>query len=116
MGLVYPERIALAQLPTPVRPSQKLAAALGVELMFKRDDLTGATLTGNKVRKLEFLMAEALASGADMVVTCGESSPIIVGPPLSPRRSWAFVRSCCCEPTIRRSRRRPKRTSFSIVS
>src|SRR5262249_55103298 len=37
----------------------------------KRDDLTGAALTGNKVRKLEFLLAEAQAEGADTVVTCG---------------------------------------------
>jgi D-cysteine desulfhydrase len=48
-----------------------LSTELGVELLFKRDDLTGSTLTGNKVRKLEFLAAEALASRADTLVTCG---------------------------------------------
>jgi D-cysteine desulfhydrase len=53
-----------------MRASRSLAPS-GVELLFKRDDLTGATLTGNKVRKLEFLLAEAIAVGADTVVTCG---------------------------------------------
>jgi D-cysteine desulfhydrase len=69
--LKYPTRIDLAQLPTPVRAAQKLSAELGVELLFKRDDLTGSTLTGNKVRKLEFLIADAIDSGADTLVTCG---------------------------------------------
>jgi D-cysteine desulfhydrase len=67
----YPERIALAQLPTPLQRLDRLGAALGVELWVKRDDLTGVELSGNKVRKLEFLLAEALAQGADTVVTCG---------------------------------------------
>jgi D-cysteine desulfhydrase len=69
--LDYPPRIALAQLPTPIRTARKLSAELGVDLLFKRDDLTGATLTGNKVRKLEFLLGEATATGADTIVTCG---------------------------------------------
>ena len=42
-----------------------------MELYVKRDDLTGAELTGNKARKLEFLLADALARGADTVITCG---------------------------------------------
>jgi D-cysteine desulfhydrase len=49
----------------------RTSAALGVEILAKRDDLTGAELTGNKVRKLEFLLAEAQAQGADTVITCG---------------------------------------------
>jgi D-cysteine desulfhydrase len=61
----------LAQLPTPIRAAPTLSKDLGVELHFKRDDLTGSTLTGNKVRKLEFLLAEAKERGADIVVTCG---------------------------------------------
>jgi D-cysteine desulfhydrase len=44
---------------------------LGIEVIFKRDDLTGSTLTGNKVRKLEYLLAEASDTGCNMVVTCG---------------------------------------------
>ncbi len=66
-----PRRLALAELPTPVRPAQRLSADLGVEILFKRDDLTGSTLTGNKVRKLEFLLAEAMEAKADTLVTCG---------------------------------------------
>jgi D-cysteine desulfhydrase len=69
--LHYPKRIELAALPTPIRPAQRLSDLLGVELLWKRDDLTGATLSGNKVRKLEFLVAEALDAGADTLVTCG---------------------------------------------
>ena len=43
----------------------------GLGRIFKRDDLTGAPLTGNKVRKLEFLLAEAEEKRADVVITCG---------------------------------------------
>ena len=43
----------------------------GVRWSIKRDDTSGLELSGNKVRKLEFLMAEALAGGHDCVVTCG---------------------------------------------
>jgi D-cysteine desulfhydrase len=49
----------------------RLSNELGVDLYMKRDDMTGMELSGNKVRKLEFLMAEALEKGADTVVTCG---------------------------------------------
>ncbi|MFO0580858.1 MAG: D-cysteine desulfhydrase family protein [Anaeromyxobacter sp.] len=66
-----PPRIPLARLPTPVEPSPRLGAALGVDLLYKRDDLTGLELSGNKARKLEFLVAEAEAVGADTLVTCG---------------------------------------------
>lgn len=71
MDLPYPERIPLARTPTPLERADRTSAALGVELFFKRDDLTGAELTGNKVRKLEFLFADARAREADMVITCG---------------------------------------------
>jgi len=69
--LTYPKRIPLAQLPTPVRPARQLSAELGTELLWKRDDLTGSTLTGNKVRKLEFLIADAMEAEADTLLTCG---------------------------------------------
>jgi D-cysteine desulfhydrase len=67
----YPDRIKRARLPTPVEPARRLSNKLGVELLFKRDDLTGASLSGNKIRKLEFLFADAAAQGADTVITCG---------------------------------------------
>ena len=66
-----PPRIPLARLPTPVEPSPRLGRALGIELLYARDDLSGLELTGNKARKLEFLLAEAEAEGADTLVTCG---------------------------------------------
>jgi D-cysteine desulfhydrase len=69
--LPFPERVALARTPTPLEPLPRTSAALGVEVLIKRDDLTGAELTGNKVRKLEFLLAEARRLGADTVITCG---------------------------------------------
>ena len=42
-----------------------------MELFIKRDDQTGASLTGNKVRKLEFLLSDALSKGADTIISCG---------------------------------------------
>lgn len=64
-------RVALAQLPTPLERAERLSAALGAEIWLKRDDLTGLGLGGNKVRKLEYLLGEALARGCDTVVTFG---------------------------------------------
>lgn len=71
MTVYYPKRIMLANTPTPIMKLEKLSAELGAELYVKRDDMTGLELSGNKVRKLEFLIAEAIDSGADTVVTCG---------------------------------------------
>jgi D-cysteine desulfhydrase len=48
-----------------------MSEKLSVELYLKRDDLTGMELSGNKVRKLEFILAEAMDQGADTVITCG---------------------------------------------
>ncbi len=70
MKLASLPRIRVATLPTPLHPVERLSAALGgPEIWFKRDDLTGFGLGGNKVRKLEFLAAEALQQGADTLVT-----------------------------------------------
>lgn len=65
-------RVRLAHLPTALEPMPRLSAELGgPELWIKRDDCTGLSTGGNKTRKLEFLMAEALAHGADLIVTQG---------------------------------------------
>ncbi len=64
-------RLTLARTPTPLEPLPRLSARLGLELLVKRDDLTGSHLSGNKIRKLEYLLAEARALGATAVVTCG---------------------------------------------
>ena len=66
-----PARILLARLPTPLQRLDRTSDELGVDLWIKRDDLTGAELSGNKVRKLEFLLADVAAQGADTVITCG---------------------------------------------
>lgn len=63
-------RVSLARVPTPLDDAPHLAQALGVaRLLIKRDDLTDLALGGNKVRKLEFLMGDALARGADTLIT-----------------------------------------------
>jgi L-cysteate sulfo-lyase len=66
------DRFLLAQLPTPLEPLHRLGKALGIgSLWIKRDDQTGLALGGNKTRKLEFLIADALAQHADVVLTAG---------------------------------------------
>jgi len=65
-------RFPLAQLPTPIEELKSLSRELGgPELLIKRDDQTGLALGGNKTRKLEFLVAQALEQGADTLVTAG---------------------------------------------
>lgn len=63
-------RARLSRWPTPLEDTPRLARRLGVaRLLVKRDDLTDLVLGGNKVRKLEFLLGDALARGADTVIT-----------------------------------------------
>jgi D-cysteine desulfhydrase family pyridoxal phosphate-dependent enzyme len=67
-------RLPLAAIPTPLEAADRLGAALGMEpgaLWVKRDDVTGLGGGGNKARKLEYLCADALEKGADMLVTGG---------------------------------------------
>src|SRR6056297_2155526 len=72
MHLARFPRHFLAHLPTPLERLDRLSAELGgPEIWIKRDDCTGLSTGGNKTRKLEFLMAEAEAQGADMVMTQG---------------------------------------------
>ncbi len=72
MQLARFPRVPLAHLPTPLEPLPRLTAALGgPEIWVKRDDCTGLATGGNKTRKLEFLIADALAQGADTVITAG---------------------------------------------
>jgi D-cysteine desulfhydrase len=64
-------RVSLGFVPTPVEALSRVGSRLGIELWIKRDDYTGFGGGGNKVRKLEFLMAEALAAGAQVLITTG---------------------------------------------
>ena len=69
--MAVPPRYPLALCPTPILKLDRLSRQLGVELYLKRDDLTGLLESGNKVRKLEFLVGEAAAEGADTLISCG---------------------------------------------
>jgi 1-aminocyclopropane-1-carboxylate deaminase/D-cysteine desulfhydrase-like pyridoxal-dependent ACC family enzyme len=72
IGADVAARVRLAALPTPLIRAPRLAEAVGAgELYVKRDDLTGFAFAGNKARPLEFLVAAALAEGADTLVTGG---------------------------------------------
>ncbi len=64
-------RLPLATLPTPLEETPRLSRELGVRVLMKRDDLTGFALGGNKARKLEFLVADAIENKADMLITGG---------------------------------------------
>lgn len=65
-------RVRLAHLPTPIEHLPNLSRRLGGPAIYvKRDDQTGLATGGNKARKLEFLMAQALEAGADSVITAG---------------------------------------------
>lgn len=64
-------RLSLGLFPTPMHKLENISRLLGLELWIKRDDMTGVALGGNKVRKLEFLLAEAKAQGAEIVMTTG---------------------------------------------
>ncbi len=67
-------RTPIAYLPTPIEPMPRLTAKLGgTQLWIKRDDQTGLATGGNKTRKLEFLVADALAKEADTLITCGSA-------------------------------------------
>ena len=69
-------RLHFAHLPTPLEPMQNISKALGgPNLWIKRDDCTGLSSGGNKTRKLEFIMADAVDQKADTIITQG-ATPI----------------------------------------
>src|SRR5258705_955485 len=68
---VFP-RLGLADLPTPLEPMKRLTAHLGgPRLWVKREDATGLGFGGNKLRKLDYVLHEAISSGADTIVSGG---------------------------------------------
>lgn len=72
MKLRYPQRLSLAQTPTPLIPLNRLSSALGgPRIWMKRDDMTGSVVSGNKIRKLEFTLARAIAEQCDTIITAG---------------------------------------------
>jgi D-cysteine desulfhydrase len=64
-------RFHLAHLPTPIQFMPRLSDELGVKLYIKRDDLTESIGSGNKIRKMEYLLHDALHKKADTLVSCG---------------------------------------------
>jgi len=72
MKLIDFPRVLLAHLPTPLEHMPRLSKHLGgPDIYVKRDDCTGLATGGNKTRKLEFSMGEALQQGADTIITVG---------------------------------------------
>ncbi|MEZ4592770.1 MAG: D-cysteine desulfhydrase family protein [Chloroflexota bacterium] len=72
MNVNYPDRKPLAYLPTPLEKLERLSKHLGgPDIYIKRDDQTGLATGGNKTRKLEFLVADAIAQGCDHLITTG---------------------------------------------
>lgn len=70
-NLVHFPRLELLGAPTPLEYLPRFSDYIGREIYIKRDDITPVALGGNKLRKLEFLVAEALSQGADTLVTAG---------------------------------------------
>jgi D-cysteine desulfhydrase len=73
VSLHYPRKVDLARIPTPLQHLERASQRWGEghRIWVKRDDLTGCTLSGNKVRKLEYIVAHAIDNGCDTLITCG---------------------------------------------
>jgi len=68
----WPPKLNLANTPTPITRLGNLSRQFpGVTIWIKRDELTGTEVSGNKIRKLEFSIAEAQAQSCDTLITCG---------------------------------------------
>ncbi len=104
----YP-RLPLAEYPTPLEPLPRLSEALQRPVYIKRDDLCGPTPGGNKVRKLEYLMAEAAALGARAVVTFGglQSNHACL--------TAVAARRCAIEPHLFYFERRPPQPTGNLL-
>jgi D-cysteine desulfhydrase len=72
MNISFPKSIKLSNLPTPILPLKTIwSKNSGTVVWIKRDDLTGLEVSGNKVRKLEFLLNDAIQQKATHILTCG---------------------------------------------
>lgn len=65
------EKLKIANLPTRIEKLKKISSELGTNLYVKRDDFTGTEYSGNKIRKLEYALAEAVRTGCDTIITAG---------------------------------------------
>lgn len=72
MIVTSPSKLSLAHTPTPLQHLKNISSDIrGPNIWIKRDDWTGSSTSGNKIRKLEYLLADALAKQSDVVITCG---------------------------------------------
>ena len=78
-------RVNLGIFPTPLQKLENLSRIFGKNIYLKRDDLSGVSRGGNKVRKLEFLLADALRKGAQLVMTTGGA-----------QSNHAMLTAACC--------------------
>lgn len=69
--ITLPQKLSFSRLPTPIEKLEQISREWNVDLRVKRDDLTGTELTGNKIRKLDYLLADALRQECDTIITCG---------------------------------------------
>lgn len=65
------EKLSLANLPTRIEKLERLSKEFNANIYIKRDDHTGSEISGNKVRKLEYCVKDALDKGCDLLITCG---------------------------------------------
>ena len=84
-GLASRPRVDLVVGPTPLHLAPRLSRELGVPVLFKRDDLTGRGLGGNKLRGLEYILADALGQGCDCLVTGA-----------GPQSNWTMLAALSC--------------------
>ncbi|MBR2879731.1 MAG: D-cysteine desulfhydrase family protein [Oscillospiraceae bacterium] len=71
MEAKFPNKISIGIFPTPIHKLENISRILGTNVYIKRDDMSGLALGGNKLRKLEYLLADAKAKGAEVVFTTG---------------------------------------------
>ncbi len=71
MEAKFPNKISIGIFPTPIHKLENISHLLGTNVYIKRDDMSGLALGGNKLRKLEYLLADAKAKGAEVVFTTG---------------------------------------------
>lgn len=84
-GLASPPRIGLVLAPTPLQQAPRLSQELGVRVLLKRDDLAGFGLGGNKLRGLEYILADAVGQGCDCLVTGA-----------GPQSNWTMLAALAC--------------------
>lgn len=84
-GLAGRPRVSLVLEPTPLHPAPRLSRELGVPILLKRDDLTGLGLGGNKLRGLEYILADLREQGCDCLVTGA-----------GPQSNWTLLAALAC--------------------